>query len=212
MPGPLPPRDSVPLPAGSIALTTDGTTSWGYGLYRFGLEVARVELERFTPAVGGVRWSPDSKKLLVRRDDLRGVRIYPLYSSSTNQPVDHSYFYAAPGDSLVLRYNFYVLDVESRSTKKIEGEPIGALGSPDEARWGTTSDELYVVSSTRGLKAVQLTVHDLKAGSSHTIVIERASTAVASRCCRPRPGATRFNSFRARRTSSTRTRRSPCRR
>jgi hypothetical protein len=43
MPGPLPPRDSVPLPAGSIALTTDGTTSWGYGLYQFGLEVARVE-------------------------------------------------------------------------------------------------------------------------------------------------------------------------
>ena len=178
MPGPLPPRDSVPLPSGSIALTTDGTTSWGYGLYRFGLEVARVELERFTPATGDVVWSPDSKKLLVQRDDLRGVRIYPLYSSSTNQPVDHSYFYAAPGDSLTLRYNFYVLDVANRAAKKIEGAPIGALNAPDEARWGKTSDELYVVSSTRSLKSVQLAVVDLTTGRSHTIVRDTAATFV----------------------------------
>jgi hypothetical protein len=153
MPGPLPPRDSVPLPPGSIALTTDGTTSWGFGLYQFGLEVARVELDRFHLTTGGVRWSPDSKRLLVQRDDLRGVRTYPLYSSTSNQPVDHSYFYAVPGDTAVLRYNFYTLDVASRSATKVEGEPIGALGSPSEARWGKNSDELYVVTATRGQKA-----------------------------------------------------------
>ena len=178
VPGRLPPRDSVPLPTRSIALTTDGTTSWGYGLYQFGLEVARVEFDRFTLTPGGVRWSPDSKKLVVHRDDLRGVRIYPLYSSTSNQPVDHSYFYAAPGDSLVLRYNFYVLDVANRSARKVAGEPIGALGSPDEARWGQNSDELYVLTSTRGLKVVQLARHDLKTGTSRIIARDSAATFV----------------------------------
>jgi dipeptidyl aminopeptidase/acylaminoacyl peptidase len=176
--GPLPVRDSVPLPPGSIALTTDGTTSWGYGLYQFGLEVARVELARFIPTTGGIRWSPDSKRLLVHRDDLRGVRIYPLYSSTSNQPVDHRYFYAAPGDSLVLRYNFYVIDVAKRSAMKVEGAPIGALGSPDDARWGQNSDELYVLNSTRGLKAVRLSLLDLKAGTSRTIASDSAKTFV----------------------------------
>ena len=178
VPGPLPSRDSVPLPASSIALTTDGTTSWGFGLYQFGLEVARVEFDRFTPTPGGVRWSPDSKKLLVHRDDLRGVRIYPLYSSSSNQPVDHSYFYAAPGDSAVMRYNVYVLDVANRSATKIEGEPIGALGSPSDARWGKNSDELYVVTSTRGYKVVQLSALDLKTGTSRNIARDSAATFV----------------------------------
>ena len=54
VPGPVPPRDSIPLPPGSIALTTVGTTSWGYGLYQFGLEVARVEFDRFTLTPGGI--------------------------------------------------------------------------------------------------------------------------------------------------------------
>jgi dipeptidyl-peptidase-4 len=178
VPGPLPPRDSVPLPAGFVALTTDGTTSWGFGLYRFGLEVARVEFDRFTPATGGVRWSPDSKKLLVHRDDLRGVRIYPLYSSTSNQPVDHSYFYAAPGDSAVMRYKLLCARCRESLGHKIEGEPIGALESPSQARWGKSSDELYVVTATRGLKAVQLARLDLRTGSSHTIVRDSAATFV----------------------------------
>ena len=178
MPGPLPPRDSVPLPPGSIALTTDGTTSWGFGLYRFGLEVARVELDRFSLTTGGLRWSPDSKKLLVQRDDLRGVRTYPLYSSTSNQPVDHSYFYAVPGDTAVMRYNFYTLDLANRSATKVEGEPIGALGSPSEARWGKSSDELYVVTATRGQKVVQLAALDLRSGKSRTIARDSAATFV----------------------------------
>ncbi|MDQ6830239.1 MAG: S9 family peptidase, partial [Gemmatimonadota bacterium] len=178
IPGPLPARDSIPLPAGSIALTTDGTTSWGYGLYQFGLEVARVEFDRFLLSTGGLRWSPDSKKLLVHRDDLRGVRTYPLYSSTSNQPVDHRYFYAAPGDSLVMRYNFYVIDVARRSATKVEGEPIGALGNPDDARWGQTSGEVYVLSSTRGLKSVRLSSLDLKTGTRRRIASDSAPTFV----------------------------------
>ncbi len=81
MVGPLPPRDSVSLPAGSIALTTDGTTSWGFGLYRFGLEVARVELDRFTLTTGrralvpGLEEAARSTRRPSRRADLSAVLI-----------------------------------------------------------------------------------------------------------------------------------------
>ena len=47
IPGLLPPRDSLPLPAGSIALSTDGTPRRGFGIYEFGIEVARVDAERY---------------------------------------------------------------------------------------------------------------------------------------------------------------------
>lgn len=178
MPGPLPPRDSVPLPGGSVALTTQGTPSWGFGLYHFGLEVAQVEFDRFTPAPADIRWSPDSKRLLIRRDDLRGVRIYPLYSSTSNQPVDHSYFYAVPGDSAVPRYTMYVLDVARRAAVEIKSAPVGLLGNPSEGRWGRTSNELYLLTTTRGMKAAQLSEVDPASGTIRAIVRDSAVTYV----------------------------------
>ena len=181
VPGPLPLPDSVPLPSGSIALTTDGTTRSGFGLYEFGLEVAHVALNRFIPAPSELRWSPDSKKLVTKRDDLRGVRIYPLYSSTSNQPVDHSYFYAVPGDSAVMRYTFWVFDVASRSAMQVRSDPIGALGSPGEARWGRTSDELFVITSTRGSRIVRLSEVDATSGTLRTIVADSSSTFVDHR-------------------------------
>ena len=174
--GPVPPPDSVPLPAGSVALTTDGAPTWGYGVYHFGLEVAQLAADRYRLTPGGLRWSPDSKRLVASRDDLRGVRIYPLYSSTSNQPVDHSYFYAVPGDSAVPRYGFAVLDVARRAAVPVREPPIGLLGSPGGARWGRTSDELYVLGSTRGSKAVRIALVDAATGVSRPVVQDSSAT------------------------------------
>ena len=77
-------------------------------------------------------WSPDSRRLLGRRDDLRGVRIYPLYSSTSNQPVDHSYFYAVPGDSAIPRYTSWIFDIARRTVAKYR-EAMG-IGSSVQRR------------------------------------------------------------------------------
>lgn len=171
-------RDSVALPSGAIALTRDGAGLSGYAFFRFGLEVGQVEAERFRTSPGGLRWSPDSKKLLVKRDDLTGVRIYPMYSSTSNQPIDHRYFYAPPGDSAVPRFQFYIIDVARRTPVRVPLGPIGAIGAVGDARWGSSSDELYVSHSDRGQKHVTISRVNTTTGIPRTIAADSSSTFV----------------------------------
>ena len=181
VPGALPPPDADALPVGSIALTRDGSSRWGYGLYRFGIQVARVDAERYRLSGDGITWSPDSRKFVLRRDNLRGVRIYPLYSSTSNQPVDHSYFYAAPGDTATLRYDYHIFDVTSRTGVRVEGDPHGLLGTTGEARWGRNAAELYVMHTARGSRAMTLSLVDTNTGSARPIVGDTMPTFVEAR-------------------------------
>ncbi|MEO7966479.1 MAG: DPP IV N-terminal domain-containing protein [Gemmatimonadaceae bacterium] len=144
-------RDSVALPRGSVALTHDGGELDGYEYFRFGLEVAQVAAERFELSPGELLWSPDSRRLVVKRFDLTGVGIYPMYSSTANQPIDHRYFYAAPGDTFVPRYSYVILDVAQRSAVPVRLGPIGAIGSIGDARW-SNNGELFVSYGDRGAK------------------------------------------------------------
>jgi dipeptidyl aminopeptidase/acylaminoacyl peptidase len=161
-----------------VALTRDGSATWGFGLYRFGVEVAQAAAERYRLKDGGIQWAPDSERFLVRRDDLRGVRVYPLYSSTSRLPVDHSYFYAAPGDTAMLRYDYYVFDVMQRSGVKVQDAPHGLLGTRGEARWGLTSDELYVMHTARGNKVIKLSSIESGAGASRILAIDSMPTFV----------------------------------
>ena len=176
VPGPLPPRDSLPLPRGSIALSTDGTTRRGFGVYEFGIEVARVDAKRFLLTQRNLQWSPDSRRLTARRDDLRGVRIYPLYSSTSNQPVDHSYFYAVPGDSLVPRYDSFIFDLATRSAVRVRVPQDGLLNSDGVVRWGRSADELFVVNANRGPTTVTLSQVNPTTGAPRAIVRESLPT------------------------------------
>ncbi|MEP7347312.1 MAG: DPP IV N-terminal domain-containing protein, partial [Gemmatimonadaceae bacterium] len=177
-PGAIVRRDSVSLPSGAIALTRDGGGLSGYGFFRFGLEVAQVEAERFRLAPGGLRWSPDSKKLLVERDDLTGVHVYPMYSSTSNHPIDHRYFYAAPGDSAFPRFEFYVLDVARRSPVRVPLGLLGSIGGIGDAKWGRTSQELYTSSADRGYKHSTLSRVNTTTGIPQTIARDSQPTHV----------------------------------
>ena len=177
-PGAVVRRDSVSLPSGSIALTRGARGLAGFGFFRFGLEVAQVDAERFHLAPGGLSWSPDSKKLLAKRFDLTGVGVYPMYSSTSNKPIDHRYFYAAPGDSAVPRYHFYVLDVARRTPVRVPVGPLGAIGSIGDARWGRTAEELYVSSADRGAKHATLSRMNTTTGRLQTIASDSQPTHV----------------------------------
>ena len=177
-PGAVIRRDSVALPSGSLALTRHRGRLTGYGFFRFGLEVGQVEAERFRLAPGAIQWSSDSRKLLVRRDDLTGVRIYPMYSSTSNQPIDHRYFYAAPGDSVFPRYDFHVVDVARRTATPVRLGPFGALGSIGDARWGSSAQDLFVSSADRGPKHATISQVNTETGIPRTIVSDSQPTYV----------------------------------
>ena len=113
--------DSLTLPDSAIQLTTDGMNEWAYGV-----GTPSNLQDRPTRQRPQLIWSPDSRKIAVIRIDERGVRRYPLYSSTRNQPRYVLYPYPAPGDSILTRYDTHILEVEAKSNVKVD-----AIKPPD---------------------------------------------------------------------------------
>src|SRR5471032_2240868 len=132
--------DSLTLPDSSIQLTTDGIDMYAYGTET----PSTLPPDRPTRRRPQLIWSPDSKKIAVIRADERGVRRYPLYSSTKPQPRLVSYPYAAPGDSILIRYETYVLDVGAKSSTKMQDEKpptiVHGMSGLDAVKWGKKSD------------------------------------------------------------------------
>jgi dipeptidyl aminopeptidase/acylaminoacyl peptidase len=166
-------------PDGSEALTSDGEALWSYGRrWKGGAEVATLDADRYRPTHGTFAWSPDSTKLLTRREDIRDVGIYPLYSSTSVRPIDHSYYYAGPGDTAIPQFQFYILDVVKRTGTKVDLPPIGLVLRPGTAEWSQDSRELYILSSDRPSKEARLSLVDSITGKAKTIIREDSSTFV----------------------------------
>lgn len=179
--GPIPEKALAPPfeapPAGSIALTQDGSALWSYGpRFKMAMEVASLDSDRYKPTQGIMAWAPDSSKLVVRREDIRGLRIYPLYSSTSNQPVDHSYYYAAPGDEHVPQGTYYVVDVARRSSKRLNVPPTDIVEYPTGAQWTADSKQLFVLTAARGEKSLTLSLYDTRTDSVRTVVHESSPT------------------------------------
>ncbi len=82
----------------SVQLTTDGTAEWWYGS---GPPGPFGRLRSDTMRTPNLRWSPDSKKIAVYRNDTRNVAVMD-YISYTGQRSRHfTQPYALPGDSIV---------------------------------------------------------------------------------------------------------------
>lgn len=180
-PGPNPVADPkpVPPPEGAIALTTDGEPLHSYGpLWKMGLEVAGFDADRYRPRRGSIIWSPDSSKLVVRRDDFRGMATYPLYSSTSDQPVDHSYFYAWPSAKAIQRYDLFVVDVATRRAVQIDVPSTGAVSRPGGAQWLADSRHLDVISSDRAPHEVAMSSVDAATGRATRLITERSKTYV----------------------------------
>jgi dipeptidyl aminopeptidase/acylaminoacyl peptidase len=161
--------DSLPLPSESIRLTTDGEERFSYGneVRDLPREKAKIKAERTQ-----VKWSPDSKRIAVLKTDTRNVRIYPIYSSTKDQPEDRSYVYAAPGDTILARYQIHILDVANRSniTVKDEMPPniVHGMTGLSAVAWGRSSDKLYALNATRGSHRVRLNMIDANTGDLKT--------------------------------------------
>lgn len=169
------------FPSGSIRLTSDGTRYDSYGSDPSQLGRGVMDTATNRPVrPQALSWSPDSRKLVTFRQDVRHVRWFPLYSVSAPQPRDLSYPYAVPGDSIVPHYDTYIFDVDSRTGVKVQDDPIVDAGHTlfgiRGLRWGSNSAKLFALHTVRGAKRVKLSLVDTRTGEPSLITQDTTET------------------------------------
>jgi dipeptidyl-peptidase 4 len=181
------PREACQAPAAkgakavgcdSTQLTTDGVEYWAYGL-----TMPRPgEQMRPQPRRPQIRWSPDSKKIAVYRTDERNVAQMPYISYTPQRPRMFTQPYALPGDTIVPRPAFHVLDVERKTNLAVKLEPqpnqLSINGSARDSTWNEASDKVFVSWLTRGSKSAYLASVDATTGAVQVIARDSAKTFV----------------------------------
>ncbi len=169
-----PPRqDSIPLPRGSIALTTDGERLFAYG--NTDRNVA-ADTAKPRPARVFINWTPDSRRFTVQRQDFRGTRVYPMYSSTGDQPVDRSYHYAVPSDSVVPSHVIYAVDIVDRTSVRSKAPPSPESTVGTRTFWNRAGDQYYMVNANRGPSRITALLVDAKTGDTKTLTRDSSAT------------------------------------
>ena len=96
-----------------IQLTNDAQPDFGYAKPTGCCQQVTVVVQKRDQRPVLV-WSPDSRRIATYKMDERGVRRMYLLETKSPAAVLHAYPYALPGDSIVPRYDTYILDVTSR--------------------------------------------------------------------------------------------------
>ncbi len=164
----------------STRLTTDGVKYWSYGLAE--PRPSELQLTRPLPRRPQIRWSPDSKKIAVARNDERNVGMMYYISSTSQRPKMYSQPYALPGDTIVPTPGFDIIDVASKSNVPAKVSPLpnqlSFNGSARDSGWTHDAEKIYVTYFTRGSKALYLAQVDAKTGASRVVLADSARTFV----------------------------------
>lgn len=160
-------------------LTTDGENYFAYGVTAITPQQAlRGNLTRRP----NLRWSPDSKKLLVVRMDQRRVGLMPYVSYTSQRPRMFTQPYALPGDSIVPTPHFYVIDVAAKKSTKVDVPVRFNLanigGSLRDSTWTNGSDKAYISGLARASKATYLVEVDAATGKGTLIAKDTGKTYV----------------------------------
>ncbi len=166
-------QDSIPLPRGSIALTTDGERLFAYGGTNRNVAADTIKPR---PARVNVNWTPDSRRFTVQREDFRGTRIYPLYSSTGDQPVDRSYHYAVPGDSVVPTHVTHVIDIVDRTNVRAKAEPTPMSTVSSRTFWNPAGDRFFMLNANRGPSRISALLVDARSGETRTLTRDSMAT------------------------------------
>jgi dipeptidyl aminopeptidase/acylaminoacyl peptidase len=133
-------------------------------------------------------WSPDSRRIATYKMDERGVRRMYLLETKSPAAVLHTYPYALPGDSIVPRYDTYVIDVASHNAVKVNRPPQPAVNTSccwlttdsvlKDMRWDAMSDHLYMTYGARGFHQLDLLEVDAATGNARPVTQEKSKTYV----------------------------------
>ncbi|MBC7896492.1 MAG: prolyl oligopeptidase family serine peptidase [Cytophagaceae bacterium] len=166
-------QDSIPLPRGSIALTTDGERLFAYGNTE---RNTAADTAKPRPARVPLNWTKDSRRFAVHREDYRGTRIYPMYSSTGDQPVDRSYRYAVPSDSVVPTHVMYAIDIVDRTSvgAKVAATPQSTVNT--QTFWNPAGDKYFMLNANRGPSRITAFLVDAKTGEAKALTRDSAAT------------------------------------
>ncbi|MEP7346616.1 MAG: DPP IV N-terminal domain-containing protein, partial [Gemmatimonadaceae bacterium] len=135
----------------STQLTTDGVEYYAYGVTM--PRPSQLQRPQMQPVRPQLRWSPDSKKIAVSRQDERGVEHMHYISYTPQRPKHFSQPYALPGDSIVPTPYVYIIDVATKGSvlAKVSPRPgqLSIGGSVRDSAWAENSEKLHVSFYTR---------------------------------------------------------------
>ena len=161
-------------------LTTDGVEGWSYGLGSPRPQELLATKPR--PRRPTIQWAPDSRHLLVSRDDTRQVGRMPYISYTSQRPRTFSQPYALPGDSIVPSPGAHILDRETRTNVPVvlpvRVLQLGVTGSAADSVWSPASDKVYLSGITRASKGAYLMEVDASNGSGRLIARDTTRTFV----------------------------------
>ncbi|HEX2165259.1 MAG TPA: alpha/beta fold hydrolase [Thermoanaerobaculia bacterium] len=124
--------------------------------------------------VAGALWSPDGRRVAVRRIDGRGVPTVPIVRwSEPGQPVERL-AYSRVGEP-VPRVDLVVVDARGGGVVEVD---VGDGGEPylHAAGWSPDGERLYVLRMTRLMDRLDLLAVDAATGQAHTVLSETSST------------------------------------
>ncbi len=164
----------------SVQLTTDGVEFNGYGL----TEPRPSQLQRPGPdtRTPNLRWSPDSRRLAVYRQDERGVAHMHYISYTPQRPRHFSQPYALPGDTAVPYPRVHLIDVAAKTNVvaqlPVRPNLLSIGGSVRDSAWTDASDAVYLSWLMRGSKAAYLAEVDAATGAARIIARDSGKTYV----------------------------------
>ncbi len=163
----------------SIELTTDGVRDWYYGQGDLG---PQQQLRRQRPGQPNIRWSPDSRRIAVVRQDVRGVGVMPYISYTSQRPRIFTQPYALPGDSTIPKPAVVVIDVQSRQAVQVQLPTVPAQlslgGTPRDSLWTSDSQHLHFTYQTRASKSLVLMEADAATGQGRVLAADSSHTFV----------------------------------
>jgi dipeptidyl-peptidase-4 len=164
----------------STQLTTDGVPGWGYG--QGDPTPQQLLAPRLAPRRPQIQWAPDSKHLLVSRQDTRGVLTMPYISYISQRPRAFTQPYALPGDSIIPVPGAHVLDRVAKTNVKlnlpVKLSQLNLTGSQRDSAWSAGSDKLHVSGITRAAKSAYLWEVDVTTGNAKRLATDTTKTYV----------------------------------
>jgi dipeptidyl-peptidase-4 len=168
-------------------LTSDAAPDFGYAKPTGCCQQVTVVLQKRDQRPVLV-WSPDSRRIATYKMDERGVRRMYLLEAKSPAAVLHDYPYALPGDSIIPRFDTYILDVVARTSVKVNKPPQPAVNTTccwltadsviKDIRWDAPGDHLFMTYGARGFRQLDLLEVDASTGDARAILEEKSKTYV----------------------------------
>ena len=166
----------------SISLTSGGRDDHGFGIRPGARATAGVRSGADLPPVAV--WAPDSRRLVVHRLDERRVGTMPLVDhvdgDGHRRPREFSYRLALAGDRELPTAELWLIDIAGGDAILVDlpAQELLWLTPIELGRvwWSEDCSAVYVITSDRGERAVELHEVDISTGSTRRILREENAT------------------------------------